>query len=317
MEIKDLLERVGVVPVVKAYSVDKALELAKLLLKKNINVIEVTYRTDSAGQIIKEISEKYPNMNIGAGTVLTLDSAKSAIDNGATFIVAPGFNPEIVKYCLKNNILCIPGVSNPSQIEQAASLGLSILKFFPAELSGGVNMLKAFSSVYPDVSFMPTGGVKENNVNDYLALNNVVACGGTWIVPTNSIESGDFDKIEELLDACIKRVMDLSIAHSGLYIGNKEVTDEFGREFSNIFQIESKPGNSSMFIASDLEFVYEPMKDQSFHIGLHTASIARALNYLEPYGVKALEDTKKYANGKLKAVYLEIPNLNYLVHLVE
>ena len=170
-----------------------------------IRVAEVTFRTDTAAESIASIKHNRPDILVGAGTVLTLDQLDAAVDAGALFIVAPGFNPKIVEACIGKNIPIIPGVTNPSQIEVAMNYGLKVLKFFPAELSGGIPMLKAFGSVYP-VKFIPTGGLNIQNFTDYLALSNVAACGGSWMVKGDLISAGQFDKITELSAAAKEKL---------------------------------------------------------------------------------------------------------------
>ena len=197
MSVFKKLAKGKIVPVIKLRSPDSAVPLAEALSKGGINVAEVTFRTDAAAESIKRISEGFPDMLVGAGTVLTVENAKRAEDAGASFIVAPGFNPTIVNYCLGRNIPVVPGINSPSQIEQAMELGLNVLKFFPAELSGGIRMLKTLGTVY-NVSFMPTGGLNEANFLDYLSLSNVIACGGSWMVKADLIESGNFDEITRL-----------------------------------------------------------------------------------------------------------------------
>ncbi len=169
-----------------------------MLVENGLPCAEVTFRTAAAAESIRIMREAYPDLLIGAGTVLTTAQVDEAIAAGADFIVSPGLNPTTVKYCQQRNIAIIPGVNNPSLVEQAMEMGLRTLKFFPAEPSGGIAMLKALSAVYP-VSFMPTGGINPNNAQEYLALKSVVACGGTWMVPTDLMDKGDWDTLAELV----------------------------------------------------------------------------------------------------------------------
>jgi 2-dehydro-3-deoxyphosphogluconate aldolase/(4S)-4-hydroxy-2-oxoglutarate aldolase len=172
--------------------------LAEVLIENGLSCAEVTFRTEQAFDAIKAMREAFPEMLIGSGTVLTTDQVDQSIEAGVDFVVSPGFNPTTVKYCQQRNITIVPGVNNPSLVEQAMEMGLRTLKFFPAEPSGGVNMLKALTAVYP-VKFMPTGGVSPKNVNDYLSLGAVLACGGTWMVPNDLIESGNWDELATLV----------------------------------------------------------------------------------------------------------------------
>ncbi|EGR4362751.1 ketohydroxyglutarate aldolase [Vibrio cholerae] len=198
MTIEQRLRAIKIVPVIAINDVAHALPLAKVLVENGLPCAEVTFRTAAAAESIRIMREAYPDLLIGAGTVLTTAQVDEAIAAGADFIVSPGLNPTTVKYCQQRNIAIIPGVNNPSLVEQAMEMGLRTLKFFPAEPSGGIAMLKALSAVYP-VSFMPTGGINPNNAQEYLALKSVVACGGTWMVPTDLMDKGAWDTLAELV----------------------------------------------------------------------------------------------------------------------
>lgn len=198
--IEQRLRDIRIVPVIAINDVAQAVPLAKVLVENGLPCAEVTFRTEAAAESIRLMREAYPELLIGAGTVLTTEQVDTAIDAGVDFIVSPGLNPTTVKYCQQRGVTIVPGVSNPSLVEQAMEMGLKTLKFFPAEPSGGVAMLKALTAVYP-VNFMPTGGVSPANVESYLSLKSVVACGGTWMVPTDKMDKGDWDGIAELVRA--------------------------------------------------------------------------------------------------------------------
>lgn len=192
------LTEIQVVPVIAIKDASKAAKLAQVLIENGLPCAEVTFRTEQAVQAIKNMREAYPEMLIGAGTVLTSEQVDQAIEAGVDFIVSPGFNPTTVKYCQQRGVAIVPGVNNPSLVEQAMEMGLTTLKFFPAEPSGGTGMLKALSAVYP-VKFMPTGGVSPSNVKEYLAIPSVLACGGTWMVPNDLIENEQWDELAALV----------------------------------------------------------------------------------------------------------------------
>ncbi|MBY7914583.1 bifunctional 4-hydroxy-2-oxoglutarate aldolase/2-dehydro-3-deoxy-phosphogluconate aldolase [Vibrio fluvialis] len=198
MTLEQRLQQIKIVPVIAINDAAHAVPLAKVLVENGLPCAEVTFRTDAAQESIRLMRDAYPELLIGAGTVLTTQQVDQAISAGADFIVSPGLNPTTVKYCQQRGIAIVPGVNNPSLVEQAMELGLKTLKFFPAEPSGGVAMLKALSAVYP-VQFMPTGGVNPRNVADYLAIPSVVACGGTWMVPSDLMNSGNWDEIARLV----------------------------------------------------------------------------------------------------------------------
>lgn len=182
----DELENVGIVPVIKLDNVDDAENLAKALRDGGINCAEVTFRAKGADEVIRRMTKAYPDMLVGAGTVLTCEQADAAIKAGAKFLVAPGLNSKVVKHCLDKEVPFAPGLSSASEIEQALELGLDFAKFFPAEQAGGLAYIKAISAPYSSMRFMPTGGVTADNLNTYLAFKKVVCCGGSWIVPAHS-----------------------------------------------------------------------------------------------------------------------------------
>lgn len=196
--LEQKLSEIKVVPVIAIKDASKAVKLAQVLIENGLPCAEVTFRTEQAGQAMKNMREAYPDMLIGAGTVLTPAQVDEAIEVGVDFIVSPGFNPTTVKYCQQRHITIVPGVNTPSLVEQAMEMGLRTLKFFPAEPSGGIPMLKALTAVYP-VQFMPTGGVSPKNVNDYLSIPAVIACGGTWMVPNDLIENEKWDELAVLV----------------------------------------------------------------------------------------------------------------------
>ncbi|MEZ8383138.1 bifunctional 4-hydroxy-2-oxoglutarate aldolase/2-dehydro-3-deoxy-phosphogluconate aldolase [Vibrio splendidus] len=198
--IEQRLRDIRIVPVIAINDVAQAVPLAKVLVENGLPCAEVTFRTEAAEESIRLMREAYPELLIGAGTVLTTEQVDTAINAGVDFIVSPGLNPTTVKYCQQRGVTIVPGVNNPSLVEQAMEMGLKTLKFFPAEPPGGIAMLKALTAVYP-VNFMPTGGVSPANVESYLSLKSVVACGGTWMVPTDKMDKGDWDGIAELVRA--------------------------------------------------------------------------------------------------------------------
>ncbi|MGJ8580705.1 MAG: bifunctional 4-hydroxy-2-oxoglutarate aldolase/2-dehydro-3-deoxy-phosphogluconate aldolase [Psychromonas sp.] len=200
--LNEKLQSLKVIPVIAIKDANDAVPLGKVLVENGMPCAEITFRTPAAAQSIKNLREAFPEMLIGAGTVLNSETVDLAIDAGVDFIVSPGFNPTTVKYCQQRKMPIIPGVNNPSLVEQAMEMGLTTLKFFPAGPSGGVAMLKSLTAVYP-VSFMPTGGVSPANINDYLDINAVLACGGTWMVPADLIDNREWEKIGELVKEAV------------------------------------------------------------------------------------------------------------------
>jgi len=205
-EVLEKIQELGIVPVVVLNDAKDAAPLAQALCNGGLPCAEVTFRTDAAEEAIRIMSEQFPDMLIGAGTVITTEQVDRAVAAGAKFIVSPGLNPRIVKYCVEKGILITPGCTNPSDIEQAIENGLEVVKFFPAEPAGGLKMIKAMAAPYVGMKFMPTGGINQNNVRDYLAYDRIVACGGSWMVKGDLVDAGDFDKIEELTREAVEIV---------------------------------------------------------------------------------------------------------------
>ena len=206
MDKFELIKKYKMIPVIALKDKEDAIPLAKALTEGGLPCAEVTFRFPGAAEVIKAMKSEYPDMFVGAGTILSKEQADEAIEAGAEFIVSPGFNEEVVKYCLDKNVCIIPGCSTPSDIEKAYSLGLRCVKFFPAEASGGVKMLKALSAPYNMMSFMPTGGISEKNMDSYYALDYVIACGGSFMIDKDAIKNKNFDKIKELTKNCTDKL---------------------------------------------------------------------------------------------------------------
>ena len=204
--VLEQIQKTGIIPVVVLDDAKDAEPLAKALCEGGLPCAEVTFRTDAAEECIRIMSEKFPEMLVGAGTVLTTEQVDRAVAAGAKFIVSPGLNPRIVKYCVEKGIVITPGCANASDMEQALENGLEVVKFFPAEPAGGLNMIKALAAPYVGLKFMPTGGISPKNVRDYLAYNRIIACGGSWMVKNELVKAGDFAAITELAKECVQIV---------------------------------------------------------------------------------------------------------------
>ncbi|HCH0718574.1 TPA: bifunctional 4-hydroxy-2-oxoglutarate aldolase/2-dehydro-3-deoxy-phosphogluconate aldolase [Vibrio parahaemolyticus] len=196
--IKEQLKALKVIPVIAIDKAEDIIPLGKVLAENGLPAAEITFRSAAAAEAIRLLRETQPDMLIGAGTVLNHEQAIAAKEAGATFIVSPGFNPNTVKACQEIGIDIVPGVNNPSTVEAALEMGLTTLKFFPAEASGGINMVKSLLAPYTDIELMPTGGINPANIKDYLAIPRVLACGGTWMVDKKLIEEGNWEELARL-----------------------------------------------------------------------------------------------------------------------
>ena len=208
-EMLKTIEGFGVVPVVVLNDAKDAAPLAKALCEGGLPCAEVTFRTEAAEESIRIMATEFPEMVIGAGTVLTIDQVDRAVAAGAKFIVSPGFDPEIVDYCISKNIPVLPGCITPSEVTQAVKRGLEVVKFFPAEQFGGVATIKALAAPFTSVRFMPTGGISAKNLADYLGFKKIIACGGSWMVKGDMVAAGEFDKIKEMTAEAVALVKDI------------------------------------------------------------------------------------------------------------
>lgn len=207
--ILEELSKFGVVPVVVLNDAKDAAPLAKALCEGGLPCAEVTFRTEAAEESIRTMTENFPEMLVGAGTVLTTEQVDRAVAAGAKFIVSPGFDPEIVDYCLGKDILVLPGCVTPSEVAQGVKRGLKVLKFFPAEQYGGVSTIKAITAAYVGIKMMPTGGINPKNVKEYLSCDKIFACGGSWMVKGDLIAAGEFDKIKTLTEEAVAIVKEV------------------------------------------------------------------------------------------------------------
>lgn len=316
-EVLDEIYRIGIVPVIAIDDEKAAKPLAKALLDGGINCAEVTFRTDKAEDAIRIISREFPEMLVGAGTVLTKEQVDRAVDAGAKFIVSPGLNPEIVKYCISKNVPVTPGTSNPSDVEQAISLGLDVVKFFPAEAAGGLKMIKAMSAPYSNIKFMPTGGININNLNDYLDFKKVIACGGSWMVKPEMIKNGEFDKITQMTKEAVNSMLGFELKHIGINSNDENEADKYADEFSKLLGVTKKIGNSSIFAGNMIEVMKKQYLGKNGHIAIGTTNVDRAVYHLIKQGYEFNYETAGYdEEGRLKVIYLKEEIAGFAVHLV-
>ena len=298
------LSKIGIVPVIKIDRAEDAQPLAKALIDGGLPCAEVTFRTSCAKEAIAIIAKEYPEMIVGAGTVLTKAQVDDAIEAGAKFIVSPGLNPEIVKYCQEKGCPMVPGINNPTGIEQALALGLDTVKFFPAEQSGGLNMIKAMSAPYGAVKFMPTGGVSPQNVCDYLAFPKIFCCGGSWMVKPDMIAAGDFDGITKLVRQAVDTMLGFKFKHLGVNTINEEAAANDTATLQNAFSFPAKVG-STTFVTDEIEIMHSIGRGTKGHIGIKTNSVERAIYHLERRGVEFDYSTaRRDKNGDITFIYL-------------
>lgn len=318
MDIIKELHDFGLVPVIKITNVENALPLARALKEGGLNCAEITFRTACAKEAIAIITKELPDMLVGAGTVLTPEQADEAIEAGSKFIVSPGFNPRVVKHCIERGVPVLPGCATPSEVEAAMELGLKAVKFFPAEAAGGLNMIKSMSAPYGAVQFMPTGGINEDNMLDYLSFNKIIACGGSFMVKDALIDAGNFAEITRLTRNAVMKMLGFKLAHVGINCENDEEAKASAKLLCTLFGLEYKEGNKSTFAGSDFELMHKPYLGKNGHIAIATNFPDRAKAYLEKQGIKFNKETAGYdAKGNLKVIYLKDEICGFAIHLVK
>lgn len=317
-EILTRIGQIGIVPVVALDRVEDALPLGRALIEGGIPCAEVTFRTAAAKESIKVLSENFPQMLVGAGTVLTTAQVDEAVSAGAKFIVSPGLNPTVVEYCVKKGIPVTPGCATPSDIERALEFGLEVVKFFPAEAAGGLPMIKAMSAPYGKLKFMPTGGINSGNINSYLAFGKVLACGGSWMVDKKLVAAGNFEEIKRLSREAVDTILGFELAHVGINCDDESASASGADSFDSLFGFARKDGNSSIFAGTGIELMKSPYLGQNGHIAIRTNNIERAMFHLAQRGASFNESSAKYdASGALKAIYLNEEIGGFAVHLVQ
>ncbi|MBE5951654.1 MAG: bifunctional 4-hydroxy-2-oxoglutarate aldolase/2-dehydro-3-deoxy-phosphogluconate aldolase [Lachnospiraceae bacterium] len=310
-------QKLGIIPVVVINDAKDAVPLAKALCEGGLPVAEVTFRTDAAEEAIRLMAEACPEMLVGAGTVLTTEQVDRAVAAGAKFIVSPGLNPKVVKYCLDKNIPITPGTSSPTDIEAALELGLEVVKFFPAEQSGGIAKIKAMAAPYTKVKFMPTGGINAANLKSYLDFPKIVACGGSWMVSGDLIKAGNFDEIKRLTREAVNTMLGFELRHVGINATSEGEAEDVAGSFEKLFGFTKKVGGSSVFAGSAIEVMKEPYLGAHGHIAIGTNYIERAIYHMELQGFEFDKETAKYKDGKMVAIYLKGELGGFAVHLVQ
>ena len=315
--IKELY-RIGIVPVVALEDAADALPLGAALKKGGVSAIEVTFRTAAAADAIRLLTREMPELLVGAGTVLTKAQADAAIEAGAKFIVSPGFQPELVSYVLSKGVPMCPGTATPGEMEQAMALGLSAVKFFPAEQNGGAPMLKALSAPYRDLLFMPTGGVKLENLRTYLALDQVFACGGTWLATKDDIKAKAFDKITARTREAVKTMLNFRIKHVGINSKDEAEAKKTATLLCSIFDFDYNDTELSVFTGSAVEVMKFMGRGSLGHVAIGADNVDRAEYYLRQRGFSFDESTRRVdASGRTTFLYLSDEIGGFAFHLTK
>ena len=268
-------------------------------------------------EAIRRVHEAMPDVLLCAGTVLTTEQVDRAVNAGAAAIVSPGLSPDVVKYCVEKGIPVCPGTANPSDVQIAIQYGLKAVKLFPAEAVGGLKLIKSMAPVYPDMKFMPTGGINENNMLDYLAFDKILCCGGSWMVPKDAVAAKDWQRITDLTRSAVDKMLGFEVRHIGLNCPDAESSMETAKKISALMGWPIKEGNSSNFVGTGYELMKKQGRGTNGHIAIGTNSVPRAKWHLEQRGFKFIENSAVVKNGKLIAIYLEDEIGGFAFHLVQ
>ena len=285
MDILEKLSLAGLVPVIKVDDAADAVPLCKALADGGLPVAEITFRTAAAEEAIRRVHEELPQVILCAGTVLTTDQAERAVKAGAAAIVSPGLNPEVVRWCIDRGIPVCPGTSNPSDIEVALSFGLKAVKVFPAEAIGGIKLIKSMAAPYVDMHFMPTGGINEQNMLDYLSFDKILCCGGSWMVPGDAVKAKDWDRIRSLAQSAVQKMLGFELLHIGINSGTPEQAEQDAKKFALLTGLPmAEHGPISYFVGDEYELMKNANRGTHGHIAIATNSVERAVWHLQRRG---------------------------------
>ena len=317
MTVSERMSNAGLVPVVVLENAADAVPTARALLAGGVDVMEITFRTAAAEDSIRAVAQECDEMVVGAGTVVTLEQCRRAVDAGAQFIVSPGYDDEVVAWCVEHDVTIVPGCVTPTEIMAAMKRGLSVLKFFPAGVYGGLSAMKALSAPFGSIRFVPTGGVNEKNCGEYSAAPFVHAIGGSWVCTKADIAAHNFDKITSLCKEARRIALGFEIAHIGVNTADADESLAICQALDAAFGFGVKEGNSSNFAGSGVEVMKSPYLGKNGHIAVKTNSILRAAAELAKNGFTLDEATAKYKGEKMVAVYLKQEFGGFAVHLLQ
>ena len=316
MDVLKRLAQSGVVPVVVLEDAKDAVPTAKAMLAGGSDVMEITFRTAAAADSIKAVAQECPDMVVGAGTVINLEQCKLAVECGAKFIVSPGYDEETVAWCCDNGIPVTPGCVTPTEIMMALKHGLKVLKFFPANVYGGLSAIKSLAGPFGGVKFIPTGGVNAQNLAEFISSPYIHAVGGSWICPKADIAAGNFDKITALCKEARKTLLGFEVAHIGINTPDADAAMDVCKAFNDAFDFNVKQGNSSNFASTGVEVMKTMFKGANGHIAIRTNKMIPAIAEMERRGYELDMDSVKDKNN-IKAVYFKNEIGGFAVHLLQ
>ena len=318
MEVLERMSAAGVVPVVVLDRAEDAVPTARAMLAGGIDVMEITFRTAAAADAIRAVAEQAPEMLVGAGTVINLEQARKAVDCGAKFIVSPGYDEEVVSWCCDNGIPVTPGCVTPTEITAALNRhGLKVLKFFPANVYGGLSAINALAGPFAGagVKFIPTGGVNQANLAEFSANPYIHAVGGSWVCPKAEIAAGKFEKITALCAEARKAVLGYAIEHVGINCADADAALAVTEAFCGAFGFAPKYGNSSNFAGQGIEVMKKMYYGKNGHLAVLTNKMEAAVADMQAKDYTLNRETASYKDGRMTVVYLNEEIGGFAVHL--
>lgn len=311
------IREIGIVPVIKLDDAAQAESLGRALAAGGVPIAEVTFRTPAAAETIRAMTDGVPELLVGAGTVTTVEQAKSALSAGARFIVSPAWEEAVIDYCLERGVAVLPGVSGPDGVARGVAKGLEVLKFFPAEVAGGVAMIDALAGPFGGISYLPTGGIDATNIGEYARRPQVHAVGGSWMVKSSLVEARDWTAVERLCREAVFALHGFSFAHMGMNREDEKAARSTAALFSSLFGLAPKEGSSSVFAAESIEITKTPFRGTKGHIGFRCNDVERAIARFASMGIKTVPETQKLDKGRIKAIYLDLEIAGFAIHLAK
>lgn len=318
-KVMEKMEQCGIVPVAVIDTAEKAVPLANAMLAGGVDVIEVTFRTSAAAEAIQAISRSCEDMLVGAGTVITLEQCKLAVESGAAFIVSPGFSHDVVSWCVEHEIPVVPGCVTATEITTALAYGLRVIKFFPSNIYGGLTAMKALSAPFAGIRFIPTSGINAENVAEFVRAPFIFAPGGSWVCPKAEIEAENYEKITALCRETRKRVLGFELGHIGINADSEAHARDICMAFQSAFDFPYRPGTgASDFSSSDIEIKKRAGRGTHGHLAVKTNSLPCAIAEMRRRGIALDESSWTYdKTGNLIAVFLQDEIGGFAVHLLQ
>lgn len=317
MDVYGRIAASGVLPVTVLDDAGKAVSTAEAMAAGGIDVMEITFRTPAAADAIRAVAQDCPDVLVGAGTVMTLEQCQKAVGSGAAFIVSPGYDQAVVGWCLDHGVAVIPGCVTPTEITGALKMGLHVLKFFPANVYGGLDAMKSLSAPFGEVKFIPTGGVDAGNVGAYARAPFVHAVGGSWVCPRADIAAGHFEKITALCREARSHLLGFAVAHVGINCQDPEEAAAVCGLLGGAFQFPVREGAASNFSSEGIEVLKSRFRGANGHIAVQTNAMDCAIEALRRRRFTVDMSTARYQDGRLMTVYLAEEIGGFAIHLLQ